>query len=69
MDGVEVVGTFKPEAFFQALALILSRKHGANITVKVTRPDDGAGRVGEEGGTDGTGENGTMQTLHLADRF
>ena len=50
MDGAEVVGTFKPEAFFQALALILSRKHGANITVKVTRPDESA--VGtDEGGT------------------
>ena len=52
MEGVETVGTFKPEAFFQALALILSRKHGANITVKVTRPDDGAGRI-REGGTNG----------------
>ena len=52
MDGAEVVGTFRPEAFFETLALILSRKYGANITVKVTRPDDGAGRAGE-GGTHG----------------
>ena len=52
MDGAEVVGTFRPEAFFETLALILSRKYGANITVKVTRPGDGAGRAGE-GGTYG----------------
>ena len=52
MDGVEVVGAFNSTRFFETLALILSRKHGAEITVKVTRPDESAGRA-EKGGTDG----------------
>ena len=49
MEGVEVIGTFKPEKWFQTLALILSRKYGMEITAKVTVPDDDAGRGGEGG--------------------
>ena len=38
---VQVQGTFPAQRFFDTLALILSRREGVNITVKVRYDDEG----------------------------
>lgn len=40
MDGVEFVGTLNATAWYKTLALILSNKYGAKVTVQVTPPVD-----------------------------
>lgn len=39
MDKLEVQGTFNAQAFFNALALILSKREGVKITVTVKEKD------------------------------